>query len=100
MDRIVTKPTTIKWNNEKSILLEKGLKINLSLLGLHHDPNYFPDPDQFMPERFSEMNKNARNDYVYLPFGDGPRNCIGKKIYNFLYNLLKHLILFIHTLMR
>lgn len=51
------------------------------VLGLHKDPEYFPDPEKFDPERFNEETKSRRPNYVYLPFGDGPRVCIGKSLF-------------------
>ncbi|KAK9884796.1 hypothetical protein WA026_009024 [Henosepilachna vigintioctopunctata] len=59
------------------VTLEKGTKISISLLGLHYDPDYFPDPQKFDPERFNE--RSSIPGYAYLPFGSGPRNCIGKR---------------------
>jgi cytochrome P450 len=59
------------------IVLEKGVLTIIPILGLHHDPKYYPDPDRFDPERFSEEEKAKRHHYVYLPFGEGPRICIG-----------------------
>jgi cytochrome P450 family 6 len=47
-------------------------------MGLHHDPMYYPDPERFDPERFSDKEKKKRPQYSYLPFGEGPRICIGE----------------------
>lgn len=59
-------------------VIEKGTLVVLSISGLHHDPAFYPDPLKFDPERFNEENKNARHPYCFLPFGAGPRYCIGK----------------------
>ncbi|XP_017779349.1 PREDICTED: cytochrome P450 6k1-like [Nicrophorus vespilloides] len=61
------------------IIIEKGTKCQFSPIGLHHDPEFFPNPDIFDPERFSPENVKTRPPYVYMPFGHGPHNCIGKK---------------------
>ncbi|KAK4885360.1 hypothetical protein RN001_001631 [Aquatica leii] len=62
-----------------AVILEKDMYIDISILGIHHDPEYYPEPEKFDPERFSEKNKNLRNACTYLPFGDGPRTCIGMR---------------------
>ncbi|KOC61106.1 Cytochrome P450 9e2 [Habropoda laboriosa] len=56
-----------------------GETIWLPVYALHHDPKYFPDPEKFDPERFSEENKSNVVPYTYLPFGAGPRKCIGDR---------------------
>jgi len=53
------------------------MRVIIPIYGFHHDPNYYPDPMKFNPERFTEENKRTRHSYTYLPFGEGPRNCIG-----------------------
>ena len=48
-------------------------------MALHHDKNYFPNPSNFDPERFSSENKSSIIPYTYMPFGEGRRNCLGSK---------------------
>ena len=43
------------------------------------DPDYFPDPNAFKPERFAEDSTQKVNPFAYTPFSAGPRNCIGQK---------------------
>jgi cytochrome P450 family 6 len=59
------------------VVAEKGTQVYVSILGMHRDPEYYPDPEKFDPERFNDDNKKSRLSFTYLPFGDGPRNCIG-----------------------
>ncbi|KAK7869854.1 hypothetical protein R5R35_006665 [Gryllus longicercus] len=74
--RGVTIPYTIPGTN---VLLDKGSSVVIPVYALHHDPEYFPEPKRFDPERFSDEEKAKRPHYVYLPFGEGPRNCIGMR---------------------
>jgi len=57
--------------------LEEGDSVSVFIYGLHRNPEYWNNPDQFDPERFNEANKKARKPYTYIPFGGGPRLCIG-----------------------
>ncbi|XP_015600259.1 cytochrome P450 6k1 [Cephus cinctus] len=59
------------------LIVEKGTPVYIPLQGLHYDPQYFPDPEKFDPERFSEENKKNIPPCVYMPFGEGPHICIG-----------------------
>nr|AHL88981.1 cytochrome p450 3044B1 [Brachionus koreanus] len=59
--------------------IEKGQKIVVPLWALHRDPDLYPEPDNFDPERFSDQNKLKRDSNAYLPFGNGPRNCLGMR---------------------
>ncbi|XP_050323272.1 cytochrome P450 9b2 [Bactrocera neohumeralis] len=49
------------------------------IIGLHYNEKYFEDPDAFNPERFSDENKDNIKPFTYLPFGVGPRMCIGNR---------------------
>ncbi|UJR23769.1 hypothetical protein I4U23_026745 [Adineta vaga] len=62
-----------------SYLIPKGSIINISIYPVHHDPEAWPEPEKFIPERFLSIEKAKRHPLTYLPFGDGPRNCIGMR---------------------
>ena len=62
------------------IVIEKGTPVYVPLCGIHRDPKYFPDPLRFNPDRFSDENKDKITPFTYLPFGDGPRVCIGMRL--------------------
>ncbi|XP_014365966.2 cytochrome P450 6B5-like [Papilio machaon] len=61
------------------VTVKKGQTIVLSGWGIHRDPKYYPNPDKFDPERFSPENERNRHSCAYLPFGAGPRNCLGMR---------------------
>lgn len=61
------------------IKLQKGMVVGFPVYCIHHDPEFYPDPEKFIPERFTAENKAKRSPFVYLPFGAGPRNCIAMR---------------------
>ncbi len=62
---------------DSNIIIKKGTTVFASVYAIHHDEEYFPDPEKFDPERFTEENKNTRPFESFLAFGLGNRNCIG-----------------------
>ncbi|XP_047356211.1 cytochrome P450 6B1-like isoform X4 [Vespa velutina] len=63
---------------DTKITIGKHQRIFIPVIALHKDPNIYPNPNVFDPTRFITEN-NLINDGTYLPFGRGPRNCIGEK---------------------
>ncbi|XP_020800177.1 probable cytochrome P450 6a20 [Drosophila serrata] len=72
--RITTKPY-VHSNPKYSI--DRDIGVLVPTLGIHHDPEFYPEPEKFIPERFDEDQVKQRPACTFLPFGDGPRNCIG-----------------------
>ena len=79
MNRICVKDYVIepKGDNENVAVIEKGCLVAIPVIGLHYSREFFDDPEKFQPERFSEENKSKIIPGSYMPFGMGPRNCIG-----------------------
>ena len=65
----------------KDITVPKGAKVYVNVPDIHMDPELWgPEPvGEFVPERFQPDRKGARHTMAYLPFGGGPRNCIGMR---------------------
>ncbi|EDW64134.1 probable cytochrome P450 309a1 [Drosophila virilis] len=79
--KICTRPTTIDLGNDKILQVEPGTTVTIPTYHLQHDETYFPQPEEFKPERFdnvpvSEFTKRG----CLLPFGDGPRICLGMRV--------------------
>ncbi|XP_064613115.1 cytochrome P450 3A8-like [Liolophura sinensis] len=62
------------------IYIPANTSVMLMGYALQHDETYWPDPEKFDPERWSPEQKAARHPYVSIPFGAGPRNCVGMRL--------------------
>ncbi|XP_075549113.1 cytochrome P450 3A2-like isoform X3 [Dermacentor variabilis] len=65
---------------DTGIRVPKGSVVTIPIYAMHRDPKFFPDPEKFIPERFNDENAGSIRPYSYLPFGAGPRNCIGMRM--------------------
>lgn len=56
-----------------------GMCVLIPVAAIHRDPQYYPEPDRFDPERFAPANRANLVPYTYLPFGVGPRSCLAER---------------------
>ncbi|XP_062552483.1 probable cytochrome P450 6a20 [Armigeres subalbatus] len=73
--RVTTKP----YKLPNGSVLPEGIGVVIPNLAFQHDPDFFPEPMLFRPERFFEDEKEKRHNFSHLPFGEGPRICIGMR---------------------
>ncbi|KAI5637939.1 cytochrome p450 domain-containing protein [Phthorimaea operculella] len=75
--RLCTSPCTLPHTDLK--MKEKDIVL-IPIQSIHRDPEHFPEPDKFDPERFSEN----QNPPAFMAFGQGPRACIGARLGNLM----------------
>nr|CAD7205780.1 unnamed protein product [Timema douglasi] len=80
MMKVCTRPCILRSETKGVCTLEVGTPVVIPVLSIHRDPEHYPDPDKFDPERFSEENFEKRPRFSYLPFGAGPRGCLGSML--------------------
>ena len=82
MTRYCTETVEIDLPKDKKLLIEKGTIVMFPIAMLHNDPEYFPNPKKFDPDRFAPENGGVKaymERGVFMPFGDGPRICVGSR---------------------
>lgn len=64
------------------ITIDKGTLMLSPVLGFQRDEQFYPEPEKFIPERFSKENSTHKSfiERPYMPFGYGPRLCLGMRL--------------------
>nr|BBE49547.1 cytochrome P450 monooxygenase [Adoxophyes honmai] len=98
-ERLCVKEYNLGKAHEKATtdyIMKVNESVNIPIFAIHRDSRYFPNPLKFDPERFSDENKHNIKPFTYMPFGLGPRNCIGSRfalceVKVMIYQLLQHM---------
>ena len=61
----------------EDLVIPRGSTVVVFVYGAHHSAQYWENPESFDPQRFDKENQKAHRPFTYLPFGAGPRGCIG-----------------------
>lgn len=78
----------VKDDQASGFSIPGGTTVLLFIHGVHHSSKYWTEPEKFDPERFNKANSRGHQPFTHLPFGAGPRGCIGEK-----YAMLQMLII-------
>ncbi|XP_078609011.1 cytochrome P450 3A8-like [Branchiostoma floridae x Branchiostoma japonicum] len=73
--RVVSEEVKVQW-----LTIPKDMMVLVPIVAIHYDPERWPEPKKFIPERFTKEAREKRDPYNWLPFGAGPRNCIGMRL--------------------
>ncbi|XP_072936245.1 cytochrome P450 6k1-like [Epargyreus clarus] len=68
-----------KYKLNDELIIEKGVPVFVNVLAIHYDENIYPEPEKWRPERMNASSDNDNLNFTFLPFGEGPRFCIGKR---------------------
>ncbi|CAH1398023.1 unnamed protein product [Nezara viridula] len=74
---VLKRVCTKKYYVDELLTIPEGMDVFIPVQALHMDPEYFPEPEKFHPERFLGLEKLPS---IFMPFGRGPRNCIGLRM--------------------
>ncbi|XP_042864014.1 cytochrome P450 9e2-like [Penaeus japonicus] len=64
---------------DMDLTIEPGTVVTCPIFTIHRDPKYWPEPEEFRPERFLPENKANITNFTHIPFGMGPRNCLAMR---------------------
>lgn len=73
----ITDRVALQDDRAGQVFIPQGMVVAPFIYGLHHHAGLWDNPQEFRPERFSAEARRERHPYAYVPFGGGPRLCIG-----------------------
>lgn len=75
--KVCTEPIELAKYDGKLVKIEKGTVVQIPIYSIHNDPDLFPNPHTFDPDRFDGIDMKAlRDEGKFFPFGHGPRQCL------------------------
>lgn len=80
LEKVCTEETELKGSDGLVYRVPRGMHILIPVAGLQEDPRYWENPKVFDPERFSPERKQSIERFTFLPFGEGPRICVGMRM--------------------
>jgi cytochrome P450 len=69
--------TALSDDRAGDLAIPQGSTVVVFIYGVHHSPQHWENPESFDPERFAKRNEKLHTPFTHLPFGAGPRGCIG-----------------------
>ncbi|KAF6029394.1 CYP3A4 [Bugula neritina] len=75
LDRVASSDVVVK-----GVTIPKGMVVEILVHSMHHDPDYWVEPETFNPDRFAPENKTEIQQYAFAPFGLGGRKCIATSL--------------------
>ncbi|XP_076303805.1 cytochrome P450 9e2-like [Lasioglossum baleicum] len=80
MKKVCTEAYELTGSDGLSVKMTPGMQVLIPVTALHHDPQYWSDPNVFDPDRFSDERKQNIEKMSFIPFGEGPRMCVGMRM--------------------
>lgn len=80
LDRVCINKSGVSLEPFSNFKIPYGMPILIPISGIGRDEKYFPDPLKYDPDRFSPDNIDNIPSCVHIPFGAGPRNCLGERM--------------------
>nr|APH81392.1 cytochrome P450 CYP3027B1 [Tigriopus kingsejongensis] len=79
IDRLCLQDCRLDDATRQKLLIKKGTVVQIPIYAIHHNPDFFPEPYVFRPERFLSAEDISVADMTFQAFGSGPRTCIGMR---------------------